>query len=306
MTPGHFTTLQLQEQQDTQKEAQQQSQDEQQPEQLRNDCANDSDLNVSINNMSMNGSAPNSPPRPRSISSPLFTSPVRSVPKSSAVLSGGNYASLADHASDFSALRQDGTNTHPYVKFVSFHFPERNLGFDVEYVLGVEHDDQMHDSVIIRRTVPVVDHDKWEAKIPAGPAEHDNKRLVLIRGPSQDFWMGSPERFHRNRECAPTRKVHQATQVAIENDDNRKHSYWLLVFPDDVAFDNKIFSGEREEGTHVTLDKAPQRVLANANPTEKDLLGMVLVWRIAQKSSSRRLKPKSSPVKDDIKGMFAT
>ena len=81
--------------------------------------------------------------------------------------------------------------------------------------------------------------------------------------------------------------------------------YWLLVFPDDVTFDNKIFSGEREEGTHVTLDKAPQRVLANANPTEKDLLGMVLVWRIAQKSSSRRLKPKSSPVKDDIKGMFA-
>ena len=101
MTPGHFTTLQLQEQQDTQKEAQQQSQDEQQPEQLRNDCANDSDLNVSINNMSMKGSAPNSPPRPRSISSPLFTSPVRSVPKSLAILSGGMYASLADHASDF-------------------------------------------------------------------------------------------------------------------------------------------------------------------------------------------------------------
>jgi hypothetical protein len=78
-----------------------------------------------------------------------------------------------------------------------------------------------------------------------------------------------------------------------------------LDFPDDVTFDNKIFSGEREGGTHVTIDKAPERVLADDNPTDEDLLGMVLVWRIAQKSSSRRLKPKSSPVKDDIKGMFA-
>jgi hypothetical protein len=48
------------------------------------------------------------------------------------------------------------------------------------------------------------------------------------------------------------------------------------------------FSGEREEGTHFTLNKAAEEVLADANPTEQDLLGMVLVWRIAQKSSSRR------------------
>ena len=108
----------------------------------------------------MNGSAPNSPPRPQSLNSPLFTSPIRSVPKSSAVLSGGKYASLADHASDFLTSRQHGTNvTHPYVKFVSFEFPESNLGFDVEYVLGVEHDDHLHDSVTIRQRVPVVDHD---------------------------------------------------------------------------------------------------------------------------------------------------
>ena len=55
---------------------------------------------------------------------------------------------------------------------------------------------------------------------------------------------------------------------------------------------------------HVTIDKAPERVLTDDNSTDGDLLGMVLVWRIAQKSSSRCLKPKSSPVKDDIKGMF--
>jgi hypothetical protein len=93
------------------------------------------------------------------------------------------------------------------VKFIRFEFLERNLGFDIEYVPGVEHDDHLHDSVTIRCTVPVVDHDKWEANIPAGPTEHDNKRLVLIRGPSQDFWTRSPEQFHRNREYAPTRQV---------------------------------------------------------------------------------------------------
>jgi hypothetical protein len=233
--------------------------------------------------------------------SPSFVSPVRAVAGGSVVHSE-EYASLARHASFFLPLRQDGTKTHPYVKFVSFEFPERNFGFDVEYVPCIERAKNLHDSVTIRLTVPLMDHDQWEAFIPGGCGEQDNKRLVLFKGPSQDFWMCAPERYHHNRACVPTRQANQATKVAIENDEDRKHTYWLLAFPDDVSFDNKIFSGE---GSHVILDKAPQAVEAAKNPTEQKLLGMVLAWRIAQKGSSRRIRPEELPIKDDLKGMFA-
>jgi hypothetical protein len=225
----------------------------------------------------MNASSPPTSPssRPRSsIRSPSFVSPVRAVTGGSVVQSEG-YTSLAHHASFFVPLRQDGTKTHPYVKFISFEFSERNFGFDVEYVPCIEHAENVHDCVTIR-------HAQWEAFIPGSCGEQ--KKSCPFKGPSQDFCTRAPERYHHNRGYVPTRQANQATKVAIENDEDHKHTYWLLAFPDDVSFDNKIFSGE---GSHVILNKAPQAVVEAAeNPTEQKLLGMVLAWRIAQKGSS--------------------
>jgi hypothetical protein len=335
VAPGPFTVNQQQlrnEQQEVTNEQQlsNEQQELENEQQLRNEDRNNEasnimneeqpdDLHVSFDNMSVSERSPlptRPPSHPPTISSPSpFISPARSIAtdgRSSTMMppAAGGVASLAhQHTTPmiFSPPnKQDGTKSHPYVMMVSHEFPERNVGFDIEIVAGVEHNDHFHSAVVIRKTVCVLDHNGWEASmVPAGEFKTSglnlDKRLILIKSPSRDFWMRDSDLYHQKLKCEPTKLAHQATEVAIADSESRQYAYWLLVFPPDVRLDNKVFSGD---GTHIVVDPIGVSIEPEDNDTGQKLLGMVLCWTIAQEKSSRRIK-KKTPVKRGLKDMYA-
>jgi hypothetical protein len=193
---------------------------------------------------------------------------------------------------------QNGTKQHPYVMHVDLAYPERNQEFCIERVSSICHNSYSRKGLHIRRAVPVSDFDRWEAYIPNGyPAELDF-RLVLIKGPSQNFWLRDSERYHKKLNCDATLNAHKATEIEIENDESRQNSYWLLVFPKDVVLDNQIFSGD---ANNVDADWNDQRVNSNENKSGKELYGIVMMWKIGEIGGRRITKGSRKP---DVMKLF--
>jgi hypothetical protein len=80
--------------------------------------------------------------------------------------------------------------------------------------------------------------------------------------------------------CIATRQAHEAAQLEIKSDPHRQFSHWLLIFPEHVALDNKIFSKHPHK---VTPSFNSMTLEAADDPSgERTLRGLAVCWTIAE------------------------
>ena len=206
---------------------------------------------------------------------------------------------------------QDGTVKRPWVVIVS-GLPERNRDFNIQFVERITQDDIFsRNGFHVRRAVAGPDFYLWEATIPdpeqfgLGPEWKD--RIILIKGPAQDFWLRNTQRYHSGKnkiDCPATMKAHLATSVAIDEEDAQKRfwGYYILAFGPTIELDNQIFS--REEGVVPIMNNPLTLKKDDAdNKFGQKFLGMTVYWRIAVRGGIKIGQQKKR--EDDAKDMFA-
>ena len=201
-------------------------------------------------------------------------SPTQSVREDSIVFVLAQVEQLAN-------MRVNGSLEYPYIQHVNVDWPERNNGFEVSFVPSIVHRGYDRAAFVIRKVVALPQNDEWTAIVPHKRFPSLASRSILIRGPSQDFWHESAERYHANTaniDCENTKKVHTALETAISKDENRKYSYWLVVFPEDVVLENYVFS---DDDTHITKHTNDMADEFKNDDDDLDIYGMSIYWRIA-------------------------
>jgi hypothetical protein len=200
---------------------------------------------------------------------------------------------------------QDGTKANPYVVMVNLARPEANREFDIQYVEKMKAGHYERNGFHIRMTVSCPDYDQWEAYIPKDgvfPMEY-HRRLIMVRGPSRTFFECDSAMYHTKGtaviDCPATKNAHLSTEIAIERDDLRQWSYYLLVFDAGVHLDNQIFSDDE----HL-LPRVENGLNCKAadNVFNKDIRGMTIFWRIAV-TGGRKVSRAAN--QKDAKTMFA-
>mgnify|MGYP000102243820 CR=1 FL=1 len=193
-----------------------------------------------------------------------------------------NYVELLE-----SSVRQDGTYEYPFVHIVNQEYPERNNGFDIILVPEIEHRSHTRDAFHIRKTVSVGNSEDWEAFLPSARFPTLADRAIMVRGPSQDFFIKDTARYHANKaniECAPTEKKHSATEQAIEDDPSRKLEHTLLVFKKGIKLENHIFS---DDAVFIDVEVNDMTAPYDNDGEVIDVMATTLFWRIAIAGGSK-------------------
>jgi hypothetical protein len=177
------------------------------------------------------------------------------------------------------SIRQDGTLEHPFIHVVNQEHPERNRGFDITFVPDIVHRGHTRDMFHVRKTVSVGHVKHWEAFIPSTRCPTLASRAVMIRHPSQDFFVQDTERHHEdNIECEPTKKTQSATEQAIKHDPSRQFEHTLLIFQKGVKLENHIYS---DDAVYVKFDVNDMVATIDNDGEELEIMGTALFWRIA-------------------------
>ena len=192
-------------------------------------------------------------------------------------------------------LPPDGTRGNPYVIVVNPRYPERNWGFDVTFIEKMKDGKYLRKAIVIRKVVTGEDYTKWEAYKPNEDQVPEAfktmiRHLVLIRGPSQDFFLKNTKRFHKSlmknkwNVCTNLEAEHQVTETAItSNKVDRGWAYYLLVMPNHHNLDNTILS---EDESKLKLERVPIKLDANESRFKKEVNAIVLLWRIADRKGN--------------------
>jgi hypothetical protein len=197
-------------------------------------------------------------------------------------------------------MSEDGTKSSPWIVHVNTQHAERNREFGVEKTIKDEVDGTDRDGWYIRRTVAVPDYDKWDASLLDDddvPRAYKN-RCIRVKGPSQDFWQNNAERFSKKTSIVEAvAKAIEATELAINQDESRQWSFWLLVFPSHITLDNKIYSSNDVD---LDPDFNCMPISKTDNDFNKDIMGMVVCWHIAEAGGRMVTKTKKKPKASDF------
>jgi hypothetical protein len=247
-----------------------------------------------FNNISLGTPAPIdffSPPPPPTKEPDPFITPTRPITMMSPD-TAVSFKSAGD--STVAGPSHEGSKTTPHVVKVDINHPERNREFDIQCVPQISHQGYVRTGYVIRVETCVLDVDKWEAKIVYEPSE-DKNPSILVRGPGRSEWMNKAEGYHQTLTCDSTKVTHLATVNDIKSDTDRQFSYWLLVFPESVALDNAIFSGDP-----VYIDS--KKVGLNMLDDGVDFKTCIVNWRVADKYGGRQLAEKKRTSVSDMFG----
>ena len=182
---------------------------------------------------------------------------------------------------------QNGSWQNPWIVKVDVERAESNRDFNVEHVVGIDQDDMYTCTGFhISCTVAAPDHEEWTAAIPTHIERQYAKRVIMVKGPSREFWLRDTEKYHEDGHvaCEATKRAHSATEIVIEDAPGRQWSYFLLVFPPSIILTNLIFSRDEEV---VPVGKNPMKSKSAENHFKKDLRAMVLFWKIAIKGGKK-------------------
>ena len=163
---------------------------------------------------------------------------------------------------------------------VNIDFPERNREFEIQFVNNMKKGKFERHGFHIRMPVAALDYNKFSVTVPEFGAYslEFKRRLLAVKGPSQNAWYKDYKLYHQTNACASTLKAHKKTTINIGKDFERQLTHWLLVFPPPISLSNQVFSDD--EGT-VPVSKNSLVILAADNISKKDLRQVVLFWKIA-------------------------
>jgi hypothetical protein len=185
------------------------------------------------------------------------------------------------------SIRQDGTYEYPFIHIVNQEYPERNHGFDIVLVPEIEHRGHTRDAFHIRKTVSAGNTEDWEAFLPSTRYPTLADRAVMVRGPSQDFFIKNTEKYHEdvdNIDCAPTKKKHSATEQAIKDDPSRQLEHTLLIFKKGIKLENHIFS---DDAVFIDVEVNDMMTTIDNDGEELEIMGTTLFWCIAVAGGSK-------------------
>jgi hypothetical protein len=158
---------------------------------------------------------------------------------------------------------------------------------DIAFVTEVVHRGHTRDVFDIRKTVSVGNAKDWEAFIPSVRYPTLATRAVMIRGPSQDFFIQNTERYHEDKsniDCEPTKKKHSATEQAIKDDPSRQLEHTLLIFKKGVKLENHVFS---DDAVYINVEVNDMVAAIDNDGDELEIMGTTLFWRIAVAGGSK-------------------
>jgi hypothetical protein len=191
----------------------------------------------------------------------------------------------------------DGTKERPWRIPVDPEYPERNVaGFWVQPVETMTFGRYERSGYHIR-SMADPNFDLWLATIPRYVDPGLEDRVILIRKPSVSpfFQTKYNQRYHEGIDCVATQNANNGTLIAIDDDEERKYQYFLLIFPKYTVLDNRAFSPDDEivqMGEHSL--KIPKKDI-DAD-CKKDVRGVGVYWRIADKGG-RRIEERSGNAK---------
>ena len=239
---------------------------------------------------------PASPPLPPpSIQRPTrMQSPGAPVPPSS--VAQGSVSTTSGFSTESSAVLPTfaGSVLNPHVIEVNVNYPERHRdGFEVYQVNNVYHRGSDYKTFHIRKSVSLPQLTDWEAWIPDGFDAYRG-RAIMVKGPSQDHFHQDPDLYnHQNSE---TKKAHMKLTIAIEEDDNRKWTHYLLVFPPGTVLDNRVFQGDNTK--KVATQYVPLQEEDEYPIVDTRLIGASVYFTIAESESGEKVE--SSKKKPDL------
>jgi hypothetical protein len=198
-----------------------------------------------------------------------------------------NYVELIE------SIRQDGTLEYPFIHIVNQENSERNHGFDIVLVPEIEHRGHTRDAFHIRKTVSVGNSGDWEAFLPSARYPTLADRAVMVRGPSQDWFIQDTLKYHADKgniDCEPTQKKHSATEQAIKDDPSRQLEHTLLIFKKGTKLENHIFS---DDAVYIDVEVNDMSLPYDNQGELMDVMGTPLFWRIAVAGGSKLASGKS-------------
>jgi hypothetical protein len=170
-----------------------------------------------------------------------------------------------------------GTKEEPFVIYVDPTNPQSSREFDVSLIPMKLVKGFRRNCIHIRVCAAPGDHKEYSMMIP-----EDTVGMVLIRGPTRCIAYKDVQQYHRKGKngkgvnCVVTKKIHKEQYKEVLP----PYSYWLLIFPEGLCFDNLIFSDDQVE------------VKANYNGicigdnvtgiTDKPFNAMFVYWEIAE------------------------
>jgi hypothetical protein len=234
-----------------------------------------------------------SPPRHSGFRSPAM-SPVPNMNHLESALSGLSLGS--GDAVDF-----PGSKHNPFLSTIDLLYPERSRDFNPQLIEDLERNGYSWRACHIRKTVPTPDHKLWSAVIPDAStisAEYLG-RVILIKGPSRDFYESNHDIYHHKMKCEQTKKAHKSTDAQMKDnkDDERDSTYFLVIFPAGTVLDNSHLGNS---GT-TTVPKYSNAITFEKkhalNKYNRDIYGTAVYWEIAFKYGG---KPLGEGSDDDV------
>ena len=164
---------------------------------------------------------------------------------------------------------------HPEFIVANLTMSEQNRPFYIQQIFDVAADEsgQKYDTIEIWLPVHPMDskhqwtcwlHPYWNEVVG-----QFRRSAVMVRGPSQDATFRTSGKYiHSGKEETPFKKSkerHQETTNKIENEAFRQYTYYLIIFPKGMYFDNQIFSKHAfKVQDHQTATKAKESGTINA------------------------------------------
>jgi hypothetical protein len=145
----------------------------------------------------------------------------------------------------------------------------------------------------------------WTAVIP-DPDAHDRSfigRVILVKGPAQDFYQRNHDVYHQKLKCAKTKEAHDKAEIILvrllEESPERFFKYYLVVFPEGTELHNAHIAGSFTNEIPVATNVIPLDRNHPKNPFSKDINGSSIYWEIALKHGGQPLKRKNAGPKDE-------
>lgn len=230
------------------------------------------------------------PTSPASVKASGPSTPVKQSAPSPPIETNTMADTTVNLVSTLEAFKQDGTAEYPYVIIADPSKPETNQGFETSFISGLEFRNFKRDAYHIRKTTTPSQEEAWEASIPVHKYPTLANRSVLVRGPSQDYWHQSAERYHQEPFCSITKTVHETLETNIKGDIKRRFSHWLIVFPVGTKLENHILSDDAVHVKKNVLDLVDKVVL---DGEEIEILGCDVYWRIALRGGEMIRSPEN-------------
>jgi hypothetical protein len=181
-----------------------------------------------------------------------------------------------------SSFSSPGSMEQPHLCYLDLEYPERTRDFNPVVVDGMERNLWRRKAVHIRKTIVACDREMWTATVPAlgqFGTELDNK-CMLVKGPSRDFFQRQVDIYHgKEFKCTPTKKSHEDLESSIMNSTGREWTYYLLVFPEEIANTLFVPSGSDNVPTKEQIIN-----LKKDNPLNvfsKDIVCISVYWEMA-------------------------